>query len=572
MAIVVIDPGHGGMTKIGGSSPNNATSPSGLLEKDLTLIVARHAETTLLARGHDVRLTRATDVNLGLADRACVAKATLADALVSIHFNGFGDPTVQGTETWVHQSTSQRSRDLAGCVQRAVLQATRHADRGVRAKVLGVLDRAHLASHTAACLAELSFITTTKEDVRLHDPAYLQSLGEAVASGIQEFVARPAVPHFRDRVEPLVSPREMDVALGVGTSGRQRVGPVFQDRPAVAPDPIAISRPSVSAQKQLLSDVRRAINALPKKGVKAKYVGPVNSDGDGNSHIQGLAGYKDFFLLTHSDKSQPAGRLLVVDRRPAERKLVTEFRLPTLGIGGPALFHAGGCQMIGDVLAVPSESGENSSVVGFFDVSDPLNIRELNVSLRIPRDDRDAAAAGITTISRNGQPVWLCAVFDSGSVDFYESPDLPGGVPFKAVFSKPLKVKEKDHQALLLFTDQDNRIFAAGLNRGNFPSSDTLVLYVVDLVGQSMTPDPDRSYSTGRGPLGLGTSLRWGAAIEMSGDHVMMHCTERNYGKSCDINTFAAPPRSRKSLKRSAVRTRAMSKSAKRRRKMTRSK
>jgi len=117
MATVVIDPGHGGQGKVGGSSGNNATSPAGLLEKDLTLAVARHAETALAAGGHTVKLTRITDVNLSLMDRAAVAKSARADVFVSIHFNGFGDTHVQGTETWVHQNGSARSVDLAGCVQ-----------------------------------------------------------------------------------------------------------------------------------------------------------------------------------------------------------------------------------------------------------------------------------------------------------------------------------------------------------------------------------------------------------------------------------------------------------------------
>src|SRR4051812_22165589 len=118
MAIVVIDPGHGGLGKIGGSSGNNATSPSGLLEKDLTLPIAHHAEAALAAVGHNVRLTRTTDVNLSLRDRAAVAKVARADVFVSIHFNGFGDTSVQGTETWVHQNGTARSVDLAGCIQR----------------------------------------------------------------------------------------------------------------------------------------------------------------------------------------------------------------------------------------------------------------------------------------------------------------------------------------------------------------------------------------------------------------------------------------------------------------------
>ena len=98
---------------------------------------------------------------------------------------------------------------------------------------------------------------------------------------------------------------------------------------------------------------------------------------------------------------------------------------------------------------------------------------------------------------------------------------------------------EKNHQALLLFTDQTNQVFAAGLNRGNAPYFNRLILYTVDLVGKSMTPDPDRSYTTSGG-----TRLRWGSGLEIVGEQLVLHCTDRNYGKSCDINTFASAPRS----------------------------
>ena len=493
MATVVIDPGHGGAARVDDSSPNNASSPSGLLEKNLTLVVARHAETALTGRGHTVRMTRTTDVNLGLAERARVAQAAQAAAFVSIHFNGFADPTVQGTETWVHELASPRSRELAGCVQRAVLRATGHRDRGVQAKRLGVLSPGRHAPQTSACLAELSFITTAAEDQRLQDGAYLRALGEAVASGVQEFLERSIT----------------------------RVAPA-----------------AIAATGSRVADVRQAIAALPKKGRKARFAGPVSSDGDPNSHIQGVAGYQDFFLLTHSDKSEDSGRILVVDRRPGQQKLVKEFRLPRVGGTGPSFYHAGGCQVVGDVLAVPSESGQNQSVVAFFDLSDPLNIQELHASLRISRDSRDAAAVGITAVTRSGQEAWLAAVYDSGTVDFYESPDLPGGAPFTHVFD--FKVEEKHHQSLLLLADASDRVFAIGLNR-TFLGSNDLVLYEVDLVGKSMTPDQKRSFSPD------GSALRWGAGLEVRGQGLVMHCTSRNYGSRCAVNAFdpAAPPAAR---------------------------
>ena len=524
MAVIVIDPGHGGTGKVGGSSGNNATSPSGMLEKDLTLAVARHAEQALAARGHTVRLTRTADVNLSLVDRAAVAKSARADAFVSIHFNGFGDTTVQGTETWVHQNGSAQSVELAGCVQRAVLQATRHRDRGVRRKVLGVVDPANHAQGTAACLAELSFITTSAEDVRLHDPEYLKALGDAVANGVQEFVGQQDV-----RLEAAAAPRVERTIATAGRAAAFRTPVAFSASTTVSPT----ARPSRRCGRRWRTCGRPSTRCR-RRGARRSSPARWPPGGEpGQSHIQGLAGYKDVFLLTHSDADEESGRILVLDR-VREHKFVKEFRLPTFSTSGPSFFHAGGCQLIGDVLAVPSESGKNASVIAFFDVSDPMHIKEFNGALRIARDSRDAAAVGITTVTRNGQTVWLLAVYDSGTVDFYESPDFPGGALFEPRFT--CRVEEKDHQHLLLFTDQANRVFAVGLNRGNFFFFDKLVVYAVDLAGHTMTPDPDRDISTGRRNATCVGVRRWRSV----GDQLALHCTERDYGDSCTINTFHA--------------------------------
>src|SRR5436190_22064750 len=93
---VVIDPGHGGAVRVGGSSPNSATAPNGLLEKDVTLDLGRRVQAALGGRANVV-LTRTSDENRSLADRARVARDANADILVSIHMNGFGDPRVDGS-------------------------------------------------------------------------------------------------------------------------------------------------------------------------------------------------------------------------------------------------------------------------------------------------------------------------------------------------------------------------------------------------------------------------------------------------------------------------------------------
>ena len=81
MSVVVIDPGHGGTQKIGGSSANNATSASGVLEKDICLDIAKRIRWSLLhgsgakyasdsGKSIDVVLTRDDDSNLGLSSRS----------------------------------------------------------------------------------------------------------------------------------------------------------------------------------------------------------------------------------------------------------------------------------------------------------------------------------------------------------------------------------------------------------------------------------------------------------------------------------------------------------------------
>src|SRR4051794_18696563 len=97
---VVIDPGHGGTDAAGGSSPNNAVGPNGLLEKNLTLDLARRVAAALDGR-FAVTLTRSGDLNSSLTERASVAKQRDADVFLSIHFNGWKDPAVDGSEAWV---------------------------------------------------------------------------------------------------------------------------------------------------------------------------------------------------------------------------------------------------------------------------------------------------------------------------------------------------------------------------------------------------------------------------------------------------------------------------------------
>lgn len=188
MKIVVIDAGHGGAANIpGDSSANNATGPTGLKEKAVTLAVAMRVKERC---DHlEVRLTRSTDVNMTFKDRAKVAKDARAAAFISVHFNGWKTPDVQGTEAYMHSDGTAASLALARAVQRSVRNATGLPDRGVKKAAFGVIKPAYHHSGTAACLAEISFMTVASEEQRLKTDSYLDALADALIAGVDAFLA-----------------------------------------------------------------------------------------------------------------------------------------------------------------------------------------------------------------------------------------------------------------------------------------------------------------------------------------------------------------------------------------------
>ncbi|MGO9770523.1 MAG: N-acetylmuramoyl-L-alanine amidase family protein [Roseiarcus sp.] len=201
MVTIVIDPGHGGDKKVGGSDPNHAKGPSGLLEKTITLDIAKRAAKILEGSGHTVVLTRSTDVNLGLAARAKVVMKLKAPVFVSVHFNGFNGIT-QGTETFCHLQHWPQSSALCRSVQVGAVGATGLKDRnsgapeGVKTQALGVLNPNSHYSKTACVLVEISFMDVPAEDARLNTAPYKDQIASGLASGIVAYLAEQPVDQF----------------------------------------------------------------------------------------------------------------------------------------------------------------------------------------------------------------------------------------------------------------------------------------------------------------------------------------------------------------------------------------
>ena len=197
---IVLDPGHGGTVKIGGSSPNNATSISGLLEKNITLEVARLTRDAIarrvVAEGHAIKvvLTRDSDVNLALSERARVARVNSASVFLSIHCNASETHTARGVETLVRPTAADNpnfadDRAFATAIQNAVFLTIRKVDpaardRGVKEQRLGVLRDADLGPGVKACLTELEFIDVKAGDDLLKNAQTRIAIADALAGAL----------------------------------------------------------------------------------------------------------------------------------------------------------------------------------------------------------------------------------------------------------------------------------------------------------------------------------------------------------------------------------------------------
>jgi len=234
--IVVIDPGHGGIE-------TGATGPGGMVEKDVTLDLARRLKRALERdRRLEVVLTRDEDRLVGLDERTAIANHNRADLFLSIHMNAASRATAHGAETYflsadatddaartlaaLENRGAERGDDvvvtvdgeqrnlqlvlwdlaqnqylaessaLAESMQRHLNELTGTRDRGVRQAPFRVL----MGATMPAVLVEVGFVTNPEEETKFRTDAYREQVVQAMTRAVHEFVeavdrlSRPASP------------------------------------------------------------------------------------------------------------------------------------------------------------------------------------------------------------------------------------------------------------------------------------------------------------------------------------------------------------------------------------------
>jgi N-acetylmuramoyl-L-alanine amidase len=215
---VVIDPGHGG-AEVG------ALGPSGALEKDVTLAIARKVRQNVAdGLGLQAFLTRDRDQELALEDRPAVANNYKADLFVSIHANAFRSEGARGSEVYFlsYQATDDESRRLAAMeggemappavapagsdlalilwdmaqaehleessalasrIQEELAEVTGSQGRGVKQAPFRVL----VGAAMPAVLVEVAFISNAAEEKLLVSDDYQSKVAAAITRGIARY-------------------------------------------------------------------------------------------------------------------------------------------------------------------------------------------------------------------------------------------------------------------------------------------------------------------------------------------------------------------------------------------------
>jgi len=223
---VMIDPGHGGKDP-------GAIGPTGLKEKDVVLDIARRIREKLLLSGEfDVRMTRDEDVFIPLEERTAMANKGSVDIFVSLHINASRNRRAEGFSTYVLSRGASNREDLelaarengvpvqklqgvkfiiddmftgarkneslrlAKTVNDAVVRhvSTRYPgaqSNGLKQAPFYVL----VGARMTAVLVEASFISNTREEARLRDPACLDGIADGVVEAVRYYGQNGILAH-----------------------------------------------------------------------------------------------------------------------------------------------------------------------------------------------------------------------------------------------------------------------------------------------------------------------------------------------------------------------------------------
>ncbi len=172
---VLLDPGHGSENDLG------ARGPTGLPEKDVTIVVSKLLQQELKKRGATVVMTREGDDDLYPKDRVDIINETEPTIAISVHYNALPDSgdaenTAGIGAFWYHA----QSHDLAVFLHHYLVNDLQRPDYGIFWNNLALTR----PTVSPAVLMELGFMIHPTEFEWITDPKAQKQLAVSMADAI----------------------------------------------------------------------------------------------------------------------------------------------------------------------------------------------------------------------------------------------------------------------------------------------------------------------------------------------------------------------------------------------------
>lgn len=211
--VIMIDPGHGG-ENLGGE-------PGGYYEKDITLKTANAMKTELEKYENvTVYMTRTTDTDVSLADRAGLAKMVNADFLLSLHYNMSAEHDFYGSEVWTQSVGSNYAKgQTLGNVVLAEFQSEFGGlyNKGTKVKLgktgadyYGIL-RESAKNATPAVIVEHCYMDHPNDKGFCNEDADYERFGKADATAVAKYFGLKSsvlgVDYSKSKIEKVPVPK-----------------------------------------------------------------------------------------------------------------------------------------------------------------------------------------------------------------------------------------------------------------------------------------------------------------------------------------------------------------------------
>ena len=175
--IIAIDAGHGGSNK-------GAFGLTGVMEKDMTLAIAKELQTALEAEGAKVVTTRTRDTTYDNHDRYTVFQHANPHLLISIHLNSSADPVrIKGASTY-YKHIGYRP------LTKTILQRMLDMGLGEYGNVGNFNFILNGFTEFPNVLVETLFISHPEDEANVLDPAYRKQMADAIVQGLKDWLEK----------------------------------------------------------------------------------------------------------------------------------------------------------------------------------------------------------------------------------------------------------------------------------------------------------------------------------------------------------------------------------------------